>query len=262
MIRPSHGQHASALHDSMRRQSHRDSEEAVQIERQRIARELQPFERHGLSIATSHVFSEHQDAPIRARQTSHRNSAASNAPLQDRESLESYTTTQPDAPRSISSSFREKHWYSVIVEFWTTHVSLTIDEGAHRDHLGMKAPRLQPKNTILTSSSTRAYVSRLPADFPYSRYDRCDDCAALSYSARGEPGSQDRFLCHRRTTQRGFHRYGDICASGWSDAVLETARCLGKREGACRWMGGVCDHGHERSSSACNIRSYIGCQHR
>ncbi|UPX11688.1 uncharacterized protein EKO05_0002281 [Ascochyta rabiei] len=232
MIRPSHGQHASALHDSMRRQSHRDSEEAVQIERQRIARELQPFERHGLSIATSHVFSEHQDAPIRARQTSHRNSAASNAPLQDRESLESYTTTQPDAPRSISSSFREKHWYSVIVEFWTTHVS------------------------------TRAYVSRLPADFPYSRYDRCDDCAALSYSARGEPGSQDRFLCHRRTTQRGFHRYGDICASGWSDAVLETARCLGKREGACRWMGGVCDHGHERSSSACNIRSYIGCQHR
>ncbi|UPX11689.1 uncharacterized protein EKO05_0002281 [Ascochyta rabiei] len=143
MIRPSHGQHASALHDSMRRQSHRDSEEAVQIERQRIARELQPFERHGLSIATSHVFSEHQDAPIRARQTSHRNSAASNAPLQDRESLESYTTTQPDAPRSISSSFREKHWYSVIVEFWTTHVSLTIDEGAHRDHLGMKAPPLE-----------------------------------------------------------------------------------------------------------------------
>ncbi|KAF9699464.1 hypothetical protein EKO04_002257 [Ascochyta lentis] len=161
MARPSHEQHASMLHNCMRHQLHPDSEEAVQIERKRVAQELQPFEYHGLSIATPHVSSEHLDASIRARQTSNRNSTASNAPLQDRESLESYATTQPDVPCSTSSSLREKHWYSSVVKFWTTHVSLTIDEGAHRDHLALERTFLGYLRTSLILVMTGVIIAQL-----------------------------------------------------------------------------------------------------
>lgn len=124
MTSPSREQQAAALHHCTHRASHPDSVEAVQRERQRVAQELQPFERHQLSIATSYASSEHQlqDTSLRTRPASNRNSTASREPLQRTESLESYATTQADVPRSRCSSIREQHWYSPIVKFWTTHV--------------------------------------------------------------------------------------------------------------------------------------------
>lgn len=32
------------------------------------------------------------------------------------------------------------HWYDPVVKFWKNQISVTIDEGAHRDHLGMLMP--------------------------------------------------------------------------------------------------------------------------
>ena len=149
MTDPNHEQNAAALYHCARRESHPDSEEAVQIERQRVARELEPFGHRLTSRTTSHA-SSHDHS--RTRQTSHVTSTVSNPPLQDRDSLESYATTERDRARSQGSSMREVHWYGPVVKFWTTNVryvlnmqcqpnpltqhSLTIDEGAHRDHLG------------------------------------------------------------------------------------------------------------------------------
>jgi hypothetical protein len=123
MTDPNHMQHAAMLYDCARRESHPDSEEAVQIERQRVARELEPFERRIKSRRTSPA-SSHDHS--QTRQASHVTSTASNAPLQDRNSLESYATTQPDATRSQGSSIREARWYSPVVKFWTTHVRYVV----------------------------------------------------------------------------------------------------------------------------------------
>lgn len=118
MTSTNHEHLAAALHDCTRREPHPDSEEAVQFECQRVAQELRPFDHRGLSIAVSNATIEHQDALLRSRQTS----TASHEPLQHRNSLESYATTQSDESHSVGSSLREKHWYSPIVEFWTAHV--------------------------------------------------------------------------------------------------------------------------------------------
>jgi uncharacterized membrane protein YidH (DUF202 family) len=57
---------------------------------------------------------------------------------------------------SLRSDRRPPHWYDPITRFWTTHISLTIDKGAHRDHLGTSFPTAAatsipyPTPTILT----------------------------------------------------------------------------------------------------------------
>lgn len=117
-----HEHDAAALHDCTRHMSHPDSEEAVQIERQRFAQELEPLGHHITSKTTSHTSSQHEDTPSRTRQTSNISSAASNAPLQDRDSLEIYATTPQDVTRSQGTSIREVRWYGSVVKFWKTHV--------------------------------------------------------------------------------------------------------------------------------------------
>ncbi|KAF1932323.1 uncharacterized protein M421DRAFT_289262 [Didymella exigua CBS 183.55] len=148
MTTPNHERHAAVLHDCTRRISHPDSEEAVQIERQRVAQELEPFSYQKKSRATSYAARQPHDGPSRTRQTLHTSSTASNAPLRDRVSLESRVTTQSNATRSQSNSIRAIYWYSKVVRFWTTHVSLTIDDGAHRDHLG-----IDPASPFLRNTS-------------------------------------------------------------------------------------------------------------
>lgn len=146
-------QYGATLHDCTRRVSHPDSEEAVQIECQRAAQELQPFEYRFESGAISSTCRQRQEDPSRTRQISHISSNASNAPLQCRVSLDSYASTQPGVTCSQGSSVRAVYWYSPVERFWTLHVryvagstflaslltrySLTIEEGAHRDHLGI-----------------------------------------------------------------------------------------------------------------------------
>lgn len=210
MTSPRYEQQAATLHGCTRRVSHPDSEEAVRIERQRVAQELEPFQRRTASRITSQASNKRGDVSVQPRDPSHRSSNASNAPLQNRESLESYATTQPDLSPSQGSSIRENHWYSPIMKFWTTHVrfdtttilhdaplthnSLTIDEGAHRDHLGTRTlPQL--KHLIrLTARSARAHLPRLSPYLPHPRHDGRHHRPALPHPARSQFKPQDRLL--------------------------------------------------------------------
>jgi hypothetical protein len=122
MISQAHEQQAAALHECTRRISHPDSEDAVRIERQRIARELTPYKRKAPTQLVSRTSDQEDEVPSTTRLPTHRSSIRSNAPLQSRESLESYATTQPDGPYPEASFMCEKHWYDPLVNFWTTHV--------------------------------------------------------------------------------------------------------------------------------------------
>lgn len=141
--------HAAALHDCTRRVSHPDSEEAVQIERQRIAQELKPYKSDASSKYVQQSRSAQGDILSRSRLSSHVGSTASNAPLQTRESIESYATTQPDRPSdSWNWPCPEQHWCSPVVEFWTTHVRY------NSQHLSF------PSVLILQSHNRRGGIQR------------------------------------------------------------------------------------------------------
>lgn len=123
----------AALHARTHNESHPDSEESTQRERQRVSRELDSLHLHGVSTSSY--------APTGSRNVPVRSATTSREYLQRRTSALSSASTQAevDVPHGEDASqreVREKHWYNTIVKFWTTHISLTIGEGAHRDHLG------------------------------------------------------------------------------------------------------------------------------
>lgn len=138
--------HSTALHGSTRREPHVDSEEAVQFERRRVSRELEPIHHHDFARERA----EELDT-ARASGSLRSRNASSPSPDALREHLRrqgSDTSTQPDVPgasiigaRSTRSLAQVPHWYDPVAKFWRTHVSLTIEEGAHRDHLGTSIDR-------------------------------------------------------------------------------------------------------------------------
>jgi hypothetical protein len=109
--------HPATLNAHTQREPHVDSEEAVQHERHRIARELDPIQYLEISRQSSEAPpTTLSDASLRLCNDSLQE------PVNSHESLRSSTSTP--------------HWYDSITGFWNTHISITIDEGAHRDHLG------------------------------------------------------------------------------------------------------------------------------
>ena len=122
MISQTHEEQAAALHSCTHRISHPDSEDAVQIERRRIAREPTPYKSKAATQLVSCTSNQEDEVPSTTRLSIYRGSTRSNAPIQSRESLDSYATTLPDVPYSEANSFCEKHWYDPLVNFWTTHV--------------------------------------------------------------------------------------------------------------------------------------------
>jgi len=128
----------AALHARTHREPHVDSEEAVQYERQRVSRELEPVYPHESATQSSEgLHTSRTEASVRSRNASLRDSIVSQEHLQRQASDDS---TQPDDSGANEddgrSSIREPHWYDPFTKFWSRHVSITIDEGAHRDHLG------------------------------------------------------------------------------------------------------------------------------
>ncbi|KAF1360591.1 hypothetical protein EJ07DRAFT_45487, partial [Lizonia empirigonia] len=63
--------------------------------------------------------------------------------------------------RSRCSSIREQHWYSPVVKFWTTYVSLTVDEGTQRDHLALERTFLGYLRTSLILVMTGVIIAQL-----------------------------------------------------------------------------------------------------
>jgi hypothetical protein len=127
--------HPATLNAPTQREPHVDSEEAVQLERHRIARELDSIQYLDISRqsseAPSTIFSY---ASLRSR------NASLQEPANSHESLRSSTSTP--------------HWYDSITRFWNTHISITIEEGAHRDHLGTLVRACAFSRQCLTSASS------------------------------------------------------------------------------------------------------------
>ncbi|KAF2277433.1 uncharacterized protein EI97DRAFT_374682 [Westerdykella ornata] len=53
------------------------------------------------------------------------------------------------------------HWYDPIVKFWTRHISLTIDEAPHRDHLALERTFLGYLRTSLQFAMTGVIIAQL-----------------------------------------------------------------------------------------------------
>ncbi|KAF2026525.1 hypothetical protein EK21DRAFT_26013, partial [Setomelanomma holmii] len=62
---------------------------------------------------------------------------------------------------SVRSSQREPRWNNAIARFWRQHISITIDEGAHRDHLALERTFLGYLRTSLVLVMTGVSISQL-----------------------------------------------------------------------------------------------------
>jgi hypothetical protein len=131
-----------SIHAPMHREPHVDSEEATQYERRRISRELEPINRHGSSRQSSEgPRNSESHTSLRSRNASLQSAPASREHLRCQAST---TSTQPDVhgsseedgDQSIVPTISVPQWHDPITNFWNTHISITIDEGSHRDHLG------------------------------------------------------------------------------------------------------------------------------
>jgi hypothetical protein len=126
---------SAVLNAPTHREPHVDSEEAVQHERHRIARELNPIQYLEISRQSSEAPpTTLSDASLRSR----------NASLQE----------PVNSHESLRSSKSTPHWYDSITGFWNTHISITIEEGAHRDHLGTLVRACAFSRQCLTSASS------------------------------------------------------------------------------------------------------------
>jgi uncharacterized membrane protein YidH (DUF202 family) len=132
----------SEIHVTMHRASHVDSEEATQYERRRISRELEPIDRHRSPNQSSERLPNSESyTSLRSRNASLQSAHASQEHLRRQAST---TSTQPDfqnsseaeGSHSIVPSIRVLRWHDSITNFWNAHISITIDEGSPRDHLG------------------------------------------------------------------------------------------------------------------------------
>jgi len=130
---------SAALHHHAYAEPHPDSEDAVRYERQRFARELVHVHRERIAEADE-AHATPSFASLRSRDTSLRSSShGSRYDLRRRTSNGDGVSTQIDENEDRSDGEevgRTERWYDPAIRFWTRHVSLSIDEGAHRDHLG------------------------------------------------------------------------------------------------------------------------------
>lgn len=136
----------AVLHSTSSR-PHPDSEEAVREERHRTAKELEPFGISGTSkpISTQHL----SPNEPRARHSPTLRSRGASARSSPRYGGRSYcpslapTAVDSEGPdvhdvRRYRLTRQVPHWYDPVAKFWTSQVSITIDEGSHRDHLGKR----------------------------------------------------------------------------------------------------------------------------
>ncbi|KAF1946340.1 hypothetical protein EJ02DRAFT_441252 [Clathrospora elynae] len=158
---------SAALH-ARTPEAHPDSEEAVRYERRRVSKELKPILRERVATPdseTPHV----TPSSISLRLC---NTSPGSHDVTSREDLRCHASTlseaniQPDVPgagsvRSESTRRGEPRWYDAVAKFWTTHISLTIDEGAHRDHLALERTFLGYLRTSLLLATTGILIAQL-----------------------------------------------------------------------------------------------------
>jgi hypothetical protein len=165
---------SAALNAPTHREPHVDSEEAVRYERRRVSQELEYVHHRVVSggsleeIAYTNGGSPSSASlrSLRSRNAASRSQKVSQEHLRRHNSIISGSSTQPgtqDASesggQSIGPSVRTSHWYDPATSFWTTHVSITIEDGAHRDHLGT----CRPPSSYLNFESHHAQHSSAPS---------------------------------------------------------------------------------------------------
>ncbi|KAF2650179.1 hypothetical protein K491DRAFT_697514 [Lophiostoma macrostomum CBS 122681] len=146
---------------------HPDSEEFVRGEAHRTAKELDPIYEPGASTSRS----KHPKAPSAFRTPSlrARGASANSSPYHGGvPSIPSEVTTAQDSDGPEAQDVRRyrlrrqiPHWYDPIVRFWTRHVSVTIDEGSHRDHLALERTFLGYLRTSLAFAMTGVVIAQL-----------------------------------------------------------------------------------------------------
>lgn len=139
---------SAALMAPTHREPHVDSEETVQYERQRVSQELEQYHLPSVPGGSPEETTYTTEDPsnyatprsVRSRNASPRSRTISQEHLRPRTSVEIDVSSREyvgEAGRqSIRSSVKTMHWYDPVISFWTRHVSIAIEEGSHRDHLG------------------------------------------------------------------------------------------------------------------------------
>jgi hypothetical protein len=142
---------SAVLNMPSHRGPHVDSEEAVRYERRRVSQELEHVRYFDISSGSPvEITYTNDDSPsyaslrsLRSHNAASRSQTVSQEHLRCHNSVISGSSTQPGTQgasetggQSIRPSMRTSHWYDPTISFWTTHVSITIEDGAHRDHLG------------------------------------------------------------------------------------------------------------------------------
>ncbi|KAG9188284.1 hypothetical protein G6011_02207 [Alternaria panax] len=154
----------AALHDRAHAEPHPDSEAAVRYERQRYSQELGSV-RHERGATLNEARATPSFNSLRSR------NALLRSPTNDsREDLRR-RTSDISRPSTQAAVYQEGHgrdevtsterWYDPVVKFWTAHISLSIDEGAHRDHLALERTFLGYLRTSLILVMTGVLTAQL-----------------------------------------------------------------------------------------------------
>ncbi|KAJ4288159.1 hypothetical protein N0V90_012176 [Kalmusia sp. IMI 367209] len=137
---------------------HPDSEEFLRNDRHRTAQELGP-------VNNNHASASRSNAGLLEPSTHSKESACSSTILESLRRRPSQTTTATDVPGPEEQQLylrRQKvWWFHGLVGFWKRHVSVTIDEGAHRDHLALERTFLGYLRTSLALAMTGVITAQL-----------------------------------------------------------------------------------------------------
>lgn len=152
---------AAVLH-SPRFPPHPDSEESVQYERHRVSQELSSIGKSGrCSLNSGQCDSAIQTEDILSRSTttqtgtSHANNLSEIPTASDSQGPNSHNV------RSYRLRRQSPRWYGFVVNFWTTHISIELDEGVHRDHLALERTFLGYLRTSAMLCMTGVIITQL-----------------------------------------------------------------------------------------------------
>lgn len=143
---------SAALHNHPHAELHPDSEAAVHYEQQRFSQELGPVRRERVTTLNE------PRATLSLTSLRSRNALLRSSTDGSRDYPGNHTSNVSGASAQVDvyqqgrgrgGVDRTKRWYDAITQFWTTHISLSIEEGAHRDHLGTS-----PFHSSLTQSDS------------------------------------------------------------------------------------------------------------
>ncbi|KAF2200193.1 hypothetical protein GQ43DRAFT_374412 [Delitschia confertaspora ATCC 74209] len=141
---------------------HPDSEEFCRKDRHRTAKELSPFQSSPSSSA-AHPTANAISGPSRAssRASAHGSSVRHSLPRRDSEITTIADETESRDERRHRLRRQVPRWYDPVSKFWRNNVSITIEEGIHRDHLALERTFLAYLRTSLAFAMTGVVVAQL-----------------------------------------------------------------------------------------------------